>query len=130
MLWSTLARNSSVLYGLGMNPCHLLFPRFAVGMRLLMMPMATLSRRSTGIKLLGKQATWLVLVQVPVFAGSLIKTLLPPASTVCERSPPRSNAVGTVAPFGNVVVTSRSPAYQPKNKVLSGALGTRRVPPN
>src|SRR5260370_22862566 len=99
MLWSTLARNSSVLYGLGMNPCHLLFPRFAVGMRLLMMPMPTLSRRSTGITLLGKQATWLVLLHVPVFTGSLVKTLLPPASTAREQWPPRSNAVGTVAPF-------------------------------
>src|SRR5262249_55964180 len=48
-----------------------------------------------GMMLFVKQAACDAVLHVPDFAGSLIHTMLPFRSRVCEKSPARSSAVGT-----------------------------------
>src|SRR6185437_3507232 len=111
-------RNSSVLYGFGITPCHLLLARFGVGSML-----RTFSATgSIGTWLFGNGVPALfVLVTLPGMTG---------LTASCEKSPARSAVLGRMAPFMKVFVIWRSPAYEPKKNVLFLTIGPPIVPPN
>src|ERR1700730_7226788 len=114
--WSTLARNSSVLYGLGLVPCQMLPAVLANGMYVFRILRAVGSKRLSGIIPPPNGA--------PLFRGSVGLTL------DCEKSPVRSSAVGTIALLKKLLVIWRSPEYVPKKKVLFLMTGPPMVPPN
>ena len=61
--------------------------------------------------------------------GSKISTGLLAPANVCEKSPARSSAVGTVV-VRSLKLRCRSPSYEPMKKVLSFTIGPPNVPPN
>src|SRR6266404_2505061 len=48
----------------------------------------------------------------------------------CEKSPERSEVVGTIAPFSKKLVICRRPWYEKKKKALSFLIGPPMAPPN
>src|SRR5882762_2192451 len=114
--WSTLARNSSVTYGLGLVPCQMLPAMFAAGMYLFKILRAVVSKRPIGMIPPPNGAA--------LFSGSVGLIL------DCEKSPVRSRAVGTIALLKKLLVIWRSPEYVPKKKVLLRITGPPMLPPN
>src|SRR5260370_21820445 len=114
--WSTLARNSSVIYGLGLVPCQMLPDVLAAGMYLFKILRAVGSKRSIGIIPFPNGE--------PLFFGSVGLIF------DCEKSPGRSTAVGTMALLKKLLVIWRSPEYVPKKKVLLRITGPPMLPPN